>query len=610
MTGNGSINESRSPGTRQLSGEPRRVVGQPEPHRGTGLTWATARAGQELTEIEGGIADIVGSTRDRMDALLGAVLSVSSGLDLDSTLRRIVQAAMDLVDARYGALGVLDSEGMLSRFIPIGVDEATRERIGPLPTGHGVLGVVIEDDKPLRLADLAQHPMSIGFPAQHPPMRSFLGVPVRARGEVFGRLYLTEKAGGREFTEDDETVVLALAGAAGVAIDNADQYEQARRRQRWLEAISQVTTELLADGDTTHALQMIATNAQKLTTADYTLIALPADPGTHPADTAEVADTAELTLQVCVGAAGEKLIGRRIPVRGSTTGAVFADHTPRSVAHLAFDVAAGLGVELGPALALPLGIDDPLTGVLVTVRGSGSPSFTDDELQLVATFADQAAIALQRARAQAARRELEVLAERDRIARDLHDHVIQQVFAVGLALNGIQGRVQPAEMAQRLNRQIDGLDRVIRDIRSVIFDLQSEPGSRRRLRNELNAIIVELTREVPLHTVVRMSGPLDSVPADLAQHTHAVIREAVSNTIRHAHAHALTITISVDDHLTITITDDGDGIPDITARSGLHNLTQRARQVGGTCRVTRPDTGGTILTWAAPLSRQPQPTGR
>jgi signal transduction histidine kinase len=511
---------------------------------GTG-TSGVARVGQTLTrsrlrellvEVEAGIEDIVGSTRDRMDALLDAVQSVSSGLDLDATLRRIVQAAMELVDARYGALGVLDQHGMLSRFVPVGIDDATRELIGPLPTGHGVLGVVIEDDKPLRLGDLAQHPMSVGFPERHPPMRTFLGVPVRAHGEVFGRLYLTEKAGGQEFTADDETVVLALAGAAGVAIDNAHQYQQARRRQQWLEATSQVTAELLADGDPVEALQLIASNAQELT-----------------------------------------------------------------FPHLAFDVAAALGIDLGPALALPLGVDDSLTGVLLTVRGPGSPTFTDDELHLVATFADQAALALQRVHTQTARRELEVLADRDRIARDLHEHVIGQLFAIGLALNGIHRRVKPADLAHRLNTQIDELDRVIRDIRTVIFDLHTEPGSRPRLRNELTSIIDELTSDISLRTVVRLSGPLDNVPAGLAQHAHAVVREGISNTVKHANAHDLTITVTVDDTITITITDDGDGIGQTTPRNGLHNLTQRAHQAHGSCHLTRPDTGGTRLTWTAPL---------
>ena len=558
-----------------------------------------ARLGELLDqieiEIEVGIEDNMGSTRGRMDALLGAVLSVSSGLELEDTLRRIVQAAMDLVDARYGALGVLDEGGMLSRFIPVGIDDTVRSMIGALPTGRGVLGVVIEDDKPLRLTDLAQHPMSVGFPAHHPPMRTFLGVPVRARGEVFGRLYLTEKAGGQDFTDDDEIVVQALAGAAGIAIDNAHQYQQAHRRQRGLEATSQVTAELLADGDTTQALQLIASNAQELTTADCTLIALPTVPSPG------AADTTDLIVTVCVGIGTDQLIGRRIPVRGSTTGAVFADHTARSVPHLAFDVAAGLGVEFGPALALPLGVGNPLTGVLLTLRGAGSPAFTEEELYLVSTFADQASLALQRADAQATRRELEVLADRDRIARDLHDHVIQQLFAIGLALNGIHRRVRQPEVADRLNRQIDELDQVIRDIRTVIFDLQAEPGSHPHLRNELNDIIDELTSDLPLRTVTRTSGPLDSVPVNLAEHAHAVVREGISNTVRHANAHNLTVTVSLDDHLTITITDDGDGMPETTARSGLHNLTERAHQVAGICDVTRPDAGGTRLTWAAPV---------
>lgn len=208
---------------------------------------------------------------------------------------------------------------------------------------------------------------------------------------------------------------------------------------------------------------------------------------------------------------------------------------------------------------------------------------------------------MQRAETQATRRELEILADRDRIARDLHDHVIQQLFAVGLALNGIQRRVKPPDLARWLNSQIDELDQVIRDIRTVIYDLQTEPDQAPHLRTQLNRVINELTGATALRTIVRMSGALDAMPAELARHLHAVVREGICNTVRHAHAHELTVTISVDDNLAITITDDGDGIPDAIARSGLHNLTQRATQSGGTCHVTRPDTGGTRLTWIAPL---------
>jgi signal transduction histidine kinase len=531
-----------------------------------------------------------------MGALLDAVMSVSSGLDLDATLRRIVQAAMNLVDARYGALGIVDAGGMLSRFIAVGIDDATRKLIGPLPSGHGILGAVIEDDKPLRLTDLTQHPMSVGFPAHHPPLRTFLGVPVRACGGVFGRLYLSEKAGGHDFTGDDESAVQALAGAAGVAIDNAFQYQRARRQQRWLEAISEVTADLLVDDDTTHALELIATRARELTGADHTLIVAPADPER------DTTGTTELTVTVCVGVGQDRLTGRRIPVPGSTSGAVFADHTPRNVPHLAFDLAAGLEVGLGPALALPMGSDDPLTGVLLTIRDPGCPTFTDDELQLVATFADQAALALQRAQAHAARRELEVLADRDRIAGNLHERVIRQLFEVGLALNGIQHRVGP-DVAPRLNNQIDVLDQVIRDIRTVIFDLHTDPVRQPDLRNELNGIIDELTNDAPVRTVVRMTGPLDTVPGDLAEHARDVVRQGMNNAVRQAHASDVTITVSADDHLTITITGDGDGMPDITPGGGLYNLAQRAARAGGRCELTRSDTDGTRLTWAAPLPR-------
>jgi hypothetical protein len=311
-----------------------------------------------LAEVQERIEEIVG-TRDRMDGLLEAVLVVSSGLELDATLRQIVQAAVDLVDARYGALGVLGDDGMLTKFVYVGIDDDTRELIGPLPTGHGVLGVVIEDTEPLRLADLSQHPASVGFPPHHPPMRTFLGVPIRARGEVFGRLYLTEKNGGPGFTPDDEVVVQALAGAAGIAVDNARLYEEARRRQRWLEATGEITAELLGATDPTEALRLIANRARELTGADYTVIAVPDDLEIPPSE------IAELTVAVCAGMDPDTVTGRKIPLAGSTSGEVFTDHVPRSVPSLAFGFADGLDVEFGPALALPLGAGESISGVLL-----------------------------------------------------------------------------------------------------------------------------------------------------------------------------------------------------------------------------------------------------
>jgi signal transduction histidine kinase len=544
--------------------------------------------------VQARIGDIVATAQERMDALWDAVLAVSSGLELDATLQRIVHAAIDLVGARYGALGVLGADGMLRRFLYEGIDDATRERIGPLPTGHGVLGVVIGSAVPLRLEDLAQHSASVGFPPNHPPMRTFLGVPVLARGEVFGRLYLTEKITGDGFTADDETILQALAGAAGIAIDNARHYEDARRRQRWLEATSEITAELLAGSDTGEALRLIAARARELTGADYTLIAL--------ADGAEssAGEITELTIAVCVGMRADTLTGRKIPIDGSTAGAVFTDHVPRNVDMLALD----LTDEFGPALALPLGAGDVLAGVVVTVRSPGSPAFVEDQLQVVASFADHAALALRQSADQAALRELEVLADRERIARDLHDQVIQRLFAIGLAMQGTQRRTKIPVVADRLTEHIHQLQQVIHDIRSAIFDLQTGSEAAPRLRAALHAVISELTEDASIRTAVRMAGPLDVVPANLAQQALAVLREAVSNAVRHSGAKELGVTISVDDDLVIDVTDNGVGIPETVARSGLHNMVQRATDCGGTCTIERRAGGGTHLVWSAPLPEQ------
>ena len=556
---------------------------------------AQARLRELLDEVQERIEDIVGTTRVRMSGLVNAVLAVSSGLELDTTLRRIVQAAIDLVDARYGALGVLGEDGALTEFVYVGIDDATRELIGPLPTGGGVLGVVIEDAKPLRLEEISGHPASVGFPANHPPMHTFLGVPVRTRGKVFGRLYLTEKNNGETFTEDDEVVVQALAGAAGIAVDNARLYEEARRRERWLAASSEVTTELLGGTDPADVLRLIATRAQELVGADYTVIALPDDPDALPSD------VVSLRVAVSAGLASDGLTGAEIPVAGSTSGAVFTDHVPRSVPTLSFDISGGLGVEFGPALALPLEAGEDVSGVLLAVRRPTSPPFDERELQVVSTFADQAALALQRAQGQAARRELDVLADRDRIARDLHDQVIQRLFAIGLAMQGTHRITKSPAAAARLTEHIDQLHEVIQDIRTAIFDLQAESPDAPKLRGTLHEIITEVTADSPVRTTIRMSGPLDVVPPNLAEHAQAVLREAVSNAVRHASATELTVTVSVEDDLVIDVTDNGVGIPDTVARSGLHNLRQRAEEAGGSFQAERAPAGGTRLVWSAPL---------
>ncbi|UKD56699.1 GAF domain-containing protein [Amycolatopsis sp. FU40] len=569
----------------------------PETTRKLSGTLSQLRLRETLRDLQERIELLIG-TRDKMDGLLEAVLAVASGLELDATLRRIVQAAVELGEAHYGALGVLGDDGALAEFVYLGIDAETRQRIGHLPEGHGLLGLVIDDAKPLRLEEISAHPASVGFPANHPPMHSFLGVPVRVRDEVFGNLYLTEKKDGAEFTDDDEVIVQALAAAAGIAIENAHLYEQTRLRQRWLGATSEVTTELLGGTDPVDALELIAGRALELTGSDVTMLALP---GTGALDAGEDwdSDPVELTVTVCAGGDAGDLTGLRMPVEGTVPGAVFRDRTPRRVAELILSEDR----SCGPALVVPLRAGDHTSGVLIAVRDPGSALFETAQLPVLASFADQAALALQLAAQQRAARERDVLSDRDRIARDLHDHVIQRLFAVGLSMQSTQRRAKTPELRRRLQESIDQMHEIVREIRTAIFDLHGGAAGGVRLRNRLHDAIAELTDDAPLHPAVSMAGPLDAVPAQLAEHVEAVVREAVSNAVRHAGASALSVSVAVRDEVVrISVTDDGTGLPEGVSPSGLGNLRERAESVGGEFTLgTRPG-GGVRLDWSAPLS--------
>lgn len=274
------------------------------------------------------------SVRARMDALLSAVLAFSARPELEHTADRIVATAVDLVGARYGALAVLDEDGTTTEFAVAGLDDEARDRVGPPPSGHGVLAEIA--DGPLRVDDLGP----LELPAGHPPVRTFLGAPLRARGVLLGRLYLAGKRSGPGFTEDDERAIVALAGAASIAVDNARLHAEARDRQRWLEATGEISSALLSGTDVVEVLRLVASRAVELTGADDALIALPVEP------------SGALVVTVCAGPHADALTGRRIPLEGSTSGAVLRDHAPRNVPRLEFDLTGAAG--LGPALAVRL----------------------------------------------------------------------------------------------------------------------------------------------------------------------------------------------------------------------------------------------------------------
>lgn len=426
-------------------------------------------------------------------------------------------------------------------------------------------------------------------------MHTFLGVPVRIRGEMFGHLYLAEKTGGHPFTEDDEVLMQALAAAAGIAVDNARLYESARTRQAWIEATRDIATEFLADTDPAEVLAHVVEHARELTGSHRALLAVVADPETPPEE------VTELVIAQWSGP-GENPVGSTVDTVGTAIGEALTTRTP-----LRFDNSrrVHLGERIaviGPALILPLHTPDSTLGVLIILRSAESAPYTDELVELIAAFTDQAALAMQLAVAQRRMRELDILTDRDRIARDLHDHVIQRLFAIGLSLQGTVPRTRVPEVTQRLTDAINDLQDVVEEIRTSIFDLHGGHGHSTRLRQRLERAIKQQTTTTGIRALMHVTGPLSVVEPALADHAEAVVREAVSNAVRHSGADTITVDIGVADDLTIVVADNGCGIPDGITPSGLANLAHRAEESGGRLAVyPRRDTTGTKLNWSVPL---------
>ncbi|UGT43375.1 GAF domain-containing sensor histidine kinase [Nocardia yamanashiensis] len=563
------------------------MTGDPRDSFSVRGTLSQLRLRELLTEVKDRVDQII-DARDRMDGLVEAMLSVTAGLDLDQTLRTIVRTAISLVDARYGALGVRGAGAELSAFIHEGIDEETAARIGELPAGRGVLGVLFLQPDPIRLDRIADHPASVGFPDGHPPMHTFLGVPIRIREEIYGNLYLTEKRNGLPFNEDDEVIVQALAAAAGIAVDNARLYESARTRQAWIEATRDVATAFLASTDAGEVLGQVVQSVRVLTGSERAFLAV--------TDDEEPDDSGELRIARWSGP-GDGPSSGFVRTEGSAVGQVFAGGMPLRFDH-PVDIDLGKPIaDPGPTLILPLRAQSRTFGVLVIVRSIAAPVFSDEILGLAAAFTDQAALAIQMAEAQRRMRELDVLTDRDRIARDLHDHVIQRLFAAGLSLQGTIARAHTPEVRQRLSDVVNDLQEVVQEIRTSIFDLHGGNDQSTRLR--LEQVIARHTADTGIRGTLRVSGPLSVVSPVLADHAEAVVREAVSNAVRHSGAQTLSVTIEVADDLTIVVADDGRGIPDDVIRSGLTNLARRAEEMGGTFAILGGD--GTRLRWSAPL---------
>ena len=548
-----------------------------------------------LTELQARLMTVL-ATRDRVYTLLEAVVAVATSLDLEMVLKQIVEAAITLVRARYGALGIISDGGRLVEFVPVGLGDTEIAAIHHWPEGRGLLGALITDPRPLRLPDISASPKSSGFPPGHPPMRTFLGVPVRVRDEVYGNLYLTEKVGGAEFDEEDEALLIALAAAAGVAIDNAKLYEEARRQQRWLRASSEVTRRLLSGTAPDEVLALVTQQTLEMSGADLVALALPTP------------DRQQLVIQHAAGAGAPGALGLVLPVNASVSGDVLSSGEAVILQDFGHDervaCAAREHMPLGPAIILPLGAPGDVRGVFTVGRDTGAMPLAPEAVEMVQTFAAQAAIALELAEHRRDAERLAILSDRDRIARDLHDLVIQRLYATGMSLQGAMPLLSRPEAATRVSSAVDALDETIREIRSAIFSLQSRGEAKPNgLRAQVLEVADQMTPALGFAPSLRLVGPLDeAVPAEAAEQMLSALRESLSNAARHAAASRVDVTVEVGPELILRVRDDGRGMGNSTRRSGLANMAERAADLGGKLTVNAAEGGGTQLDWRVPVS--------
>ncbi len=534
--------------------------------------------------------------RDRKDMLLAAGLTLASELSLPIVLQRIVDLAAQVADARYGALGVIGDNGTLVEFVTTGISAKERRAIGALPTGRGVLGLLIHDPKPVRITNIGDHPQSVGFPPSHPPMRSFLGAPVQAMGRVFGNIYLAEKRSASEFSKDDEESLIVLATQAGVAIANASLYEEVRSREQWLDALRDITTRVLDGEQEGSLLESIAEHACKVAGADAATIV-------------NVSDTpGELVVAAAVGARSSEMRGQTLPAEGSISGAVMQSGESLSIDDVsadsrAFQPIVRLGRH-GPAVFVPLRVPGGATGTLMVTKLKGSARFDERRVQLVETLADQASVAIEYGRAQTELRRLGLMEERERIAKELHDGIIQSLFAVGMGLQGTALMARSPDVTGRIEDAVEELDKVIRDLRNYIFGLRPGILADRQLDQALRILGEEIQSRSRAIVEVDIDA---SVAASLSGRSAEIIqltREALSNVARHAQATRASLRLARrGSKAVLMVEDNGVGFDpsDNSKGFGMGNMRARAAGLGGTLDVKTETGKGTTLRVTFPI---------
>jgi signal transduction histidine kinase len=553
---------------------------------------------------------------ERLLRLLDVGRALVAELDLERLLQRVLEVAQELTGARYAALGVLDDRReRLERFLTIGIDEATHKAIGELPRGHGILGVLISDPRPLRLAEVGDHPQSYGFPLDHPPMHSFLGVPILVRGNAFGNLYLTEKAGG-EFDEADEETAVILAEWAAIAIENARLYRDVRGRRDELErtvtALETTTAIARAVGgetDLQRILELIAKRGRALVAARAMVI--------------ELLEGADLVIQAVAGDLDVDMVGARIPVEGSLGGHVLrsrrAERLADAPARLRFRLAERVGARTG--LLVPLVYRDQAVGVAAAFdRMTGGPEFSAEDERLMEAFAASAATAVataQTVEAQTLQRSVEASElERRRWARELHDDSLQELAAVKLRL-GALARTRPEDLAEAVAQAVDHVDHSIQAMRSLITDMRPASLDQLGVAPALEALVERSAAlsgaRIDLHADLRFDAgdETERLAPEVETTIYRVVQEALTNVAKHADATRVTVTVvERDGAVEIAVTDDGRGFAEERSGEGfgLIGMRERVRLAGGRHDVeTAPGRGTTVHAWI-PAARSARPS--
>jgi signal transduction histidine kinase len=545
--------------------------------------------------------DVVG----RLGRLIEVGQALTSELDLEVLLGRVLGAAREVTGARFAALGVLDERRRgLERFVTSGLDERARARIGGLPRGRGVLGVLIDDPRPLRLADVGAHPRSFGFPLGHPPMRSFLGVPVVVRGRAWGNLYLTEKQGGGAFSEEDERALVVLAAWAAIAVDNARLYRQlaARRDElermvRGLETTTEVALSLGGEVDVGRIVELVVKRSRALVSARAGLLGL--------------IEGVDVRWAACAGEIDGGVVGVRTPRAGSVAGQVVASGRAERLAAVRSRVAFRLGdhVDVDSALMVPLVFRGRALGLLCAFdRLEDGPEFTGEDERLMLAFAASAATALataQDAAADARRRSIRASEEeRRRWARELHDDTLQDLAAIRIALSSARRAEHPHELQSAVDNALERLGETVDDLRGLIADLRPAALDQIGLQAALHGLARRIKTTSGLHVSHTIALADDRrLNTDLESCLYRVAQEALTNVIKHAHATHVTLTLTDHhDHLTLTITDNGHGLHDHHPDHGwgIIGMRERLAQHHGHLTITPTPHGGTTLTATIP----------